>query len=987
MSLKIKFSILLSAIFIGLLLAIILIFSFVIYPAFEELEYREAEKNINRVLDILASDIKDMDSFAYDWATWDDTYNFIKDRNQHYIDSNYLPKYSLAQNHDLYYIWDISGKPVLNKALNKEGNAYTTFNEFPEAGLPKNHPLALDTLNSKMHGLIQTDQGAMIVAARPIITSKLKGPIRGVLLMGRYLDEEIIENITKRSRLDLDIWPIDKGKPIDMPKDVPRNLSPGDKKIAFTEDKKTVFAYSSYADIFGDPAILIRISMSRNIVNQGKSTIAYGIGMVLISGLMLMGILLFILQRSIVSPLTNLARNIMRLGKSEGALDELPVDRSDELGIVARSIHSSNEERNIIDSKLVIQNEILGSVAKKINLKLILDNLIIQLETLLPKSICSILITDEEGKYLRHFSSPSLPKSYIEKINKVEIGSSIGSCGAAAYHNKIVISEDIATDPKWSVFKDIALPYGLKTCWSFPINNSSGKVLGTFAFYYKETSRFTDNDEKLIQPFAFLAGIAIESRNVDQELVESKNAAEKASHAKSIFLANMSHEIRTPMNAVLGYSQILMRNKDLDQKTKDIIRTVHDNGDNLLKLINEVLDLSKIEAGKMKLNLIDFDLNHLIEEIDNLFELRCNLKKLRWTVKGFSEPVYVKGDETKLRQVLVNLLANAIKFTDFGEIMLTVAQLENQQYRFNVIDTGYGISDEVQEKVFGAFEQDDVGGKRGGTGLGLAIAKKQLQFMGSDLFVKSKIHEGSDFYFTLRLPPSMKGIKKSGMKSDLVLRLAPEYKIKALVVDDVKENRELLSLFLSEIGVKTIEADNGEEAVEKVIEHSPDIVFMDLRMPIMRGEEALNLIQKSFGKDQIKVVAITASVIDRKREYFLNLGFHEYISKPFKAEEIFDCLSQLLGVKFVSEEDNFLKDELPNLEELDFSKIFISEDSYRKLERATKLNNITEIENVCKELGKINGDSKKLADHLESLLNRYEIKGILDILEKLSINR
>ena len=471
----------------------------------------------------------------------------------------------------------------------------------------------------------------------------------------------------------------------------------------------------------------------------------------------------------------------------------------------------------------------------------------------------------------------------------------------------------------------------------------------------------------------------------EEKLKAAKAEAEQANMAKSLFLANMSHEIRTPMNAILGFSQILLRRKDLDTDVTDSIRTIEISGKNLLTMINEILDISKIEAGKMELNPSDFDLNGLVDNISSLFELRCRQKHLLWTVNGFSGPVYVRADEGKLRQVLINLLGNAVKFTDSGEITLSVTSLGDNQYRFDIIDTGYGISLDAQDKIFDAFQQEEEGANKGGTGLGLAISQKQLELMGAELLLKSEVNEGAKFYFTLNLPPAEEGavLDRRG-KHRNVSHLASECKVKALVVDDIKENRDVLSKLLLSIGAEVLEAENGKEGVEKTIEHHPDIVFMDMRMPVMRGEDAVKLILEEFGKDRIKLVAVTASALDRRRENYLEMGCQEFISKPFTAEQIYGCLEELLDVKFVYDVDEISQEESSSIKEPDLSQTSMPEDLYKKVKEFAEQYNITQLENALEEMQQRDGVSKQLLEHLVQLKSKYDMEAILKVLESVS---
>lgn len=257
--------------------------------------------------------------------------------------------------------------------------------------------------------------------------------------------------------------------------------------------------------------------------------------------------------------------------------------------------------------------------------------------------------------------------------------------------------------------------------------------------------------------------------------------------------------------------------------------------------------------------------------------------------------------------------------------------------------------------------------------------------MGSELFLKSGINEGSKFYFTLTLPPADKEVisDRRGEHRN-VLHLASECKVKALVVDDVKENREVLAKLLLSIGVEVFEANDGKEGVKKTKEHHPDIIFMDMRMPVMRGEDAVKLILEEFGENQIKIVAITASALDRRREFYLDMGCHEFISKPFTAEQIYSCLDKLLDVEFEYEQEEFTKQESSSATELDYSKIFLPEDLLLQIKKAAELYNISEMERALITLQSMDGGCNQLAIQIEELLNRYDMEGITKIVEKLN---
>jgi len=469
------------------------------------------------------------------------------------------------------------------------------------------------------------------------------------------------------------------------------------------------------------------------------------------------------------------------------------------------------------------------------------------------------------------------------------------------------------------------------------------------------------------------------------ELNKKNEELNDANAAKSVFLANMSHEIRTPMNAILGYAQILERDDTLNQDQKESLRNVLSSGNHLLNLINEILDLSKIEAGRMELNMSDFDLSEICKDMSAMFNLRCKEKNLSWNSQGLIEAhTWVVGDETKLRQVLINLLGNAVKFTDYGEVALNLKLDPDDYYTFEVIDSGAGIPEEAQKQIFEPFKQDYEGATKGGTGLGLAISKKQVDLMNGKLQVDSEIGKGSRFYFSIELLPAIKKSNSNKIeKYKHVKSLAQKYSLKILIADDVKENREVLKKFLLGLNIKVELAENGKIATEKVQTESYDLVFMDLRMPIMDGLQACVFIKNVLNKKNLKVVGLSASVYDYSTEQVQSSGFDDFLLKPFKTEEIIGCIDKLLTLEWEGESMDSSTSAISD--EPDLSDIQIPHDLYASLKNAAEDFNLTHFSEILNELERTGQAGEGLATELNKHLKTYDFIAIQKILE--NVNR
>ena len=475
----------------------------------------------------------------------------------------------------------------------------------------------------------------------------------------------------------------------------------------------------------------------------------------------------------------------------------------------------------------------------------------------------------------------------------------------------------------------------------------------------------------------------ITARKVAEKALQTaKEQAESASQAKSLFLANMSHEIRTPLNAVLGYTQIMEHDPVFPERHRRALKAINGAGNHLLGVINQILDLSKIEAGAMDLDISDFDIDELVASISSIFDVRCEQKGLTWKVEIRIDNGSVRGDQGKLRQVLINLLGNAVKFTEQGGVSLFVRQ-SGDIFRFAVTDTGSGIVAADRERIFEPFQQAEEGISKGGTGLGLTLSRRQVELMGGKLEVTSRVEGGSRFAFDVALHRAEGAIEPIFMKSDRIARLAHECRIEALVVDDAADNRELLSEMLQTIGASVSGAKHGADALKKIRLHRPDIVFMNVRMPIMDGIEALHHIREEDGEKRIVCVAISASGWSHETKRYFEVGFDDFVAKPYRFETVCECIEKHLSVIFEREGvEPAVSKGCRNSPDL--SAITLPEVLRQRLLSATRINAFTEIEAILEEMKDVGGGERELVEYLQRLLQQYDSRAIADTVKKIA---
>jgi len=598
------------------------------------------------------------------------------------------------------------------------------------------------------------------------------------------------------------------------------------------------------------------------------------------------------------------------------------------------------------------------------------------------------LVDENSGELIYREGTGEVGRQLKAKHHKLQPGE--GIVGTVAASGEPVLADNVDEVPN---FIDNPLLPGIRSELAVPVRRSDS-VMGVLALQSAQVNDFDQNDLVLMQSIADQVVVAIQNAQLycqlEEQTVEAENAretSEQASRAKSEFMANMSHEFRTPLNGILGYAQILKRDSHLTDAQRDGLSAINESGIHLLNLINDVLDLSKIEAQKMDLYEIDFNFTNFLQGVVGIAQVQAEKEGLAFSFQRLTPmPRGIRADDKRLRQVLINLLGNAVKFTDQGKVILRVSVVDGagdeniSRVRFEVEDTGIGIQAGQLEKVFLPFEQ--VGEKNSdteGTGLGLAISQQLVEMMGGKLHVKSEIDQGSTFWFEIDLKQAQGEVQEDHVD----LRLIADYKgerVKVLVVDDKPHNCTFLVSLLKPLGFNVFEAINGAEAVAQAHDLHPDVILMDLVMPVKNGFEATQEIRQNPAMNDVVIIALSASVFNEHRRRSMTAGCDVFIPKPINTEELLKQIQIRLGLEWIYKDSDDTGDDWgeklaeqpvvpPPLEEI------------QVLYDLAMKGDMVGLESRAAHLGQMGDEFRPFAGKLRQLAKDFEDEQILTMIE------
>jgi PAS domain S-box-containing protein len=583
---------------------------------------------------------------------------------------------------------------------------------------------------------------------------------------------------------------------------------------------------------------------------------------------------------------------------------------------------------------------------------------------------------DKRDNMLKLVAQIGFDQAFIDTFSAVPPFSAI--CGTALGLRERVIVENCLTDSRFTENRALYVANGVVGMQATPLYGSDGELYGVLTTHFRAPHQPSERELRLLDLYAQQATRVIENTERGEQLALAKVKAEEADRLKSVFLTTMSHELRTPLNAILGYAQILGHDPSLGERQAEGLNTIRQSGEYLLTLINDILDLSKIEAGRFTLNPAPIKLPPFLQAVAETVAVKAEQKGLGFIFDAAPDlPEAAVFDERRLRQVLLNLLGNAVNFTDQGQVILRVrsqtADGEQLRLRFEIEDTGIGIAAEQLEVIFHPFEQ--VGatqGRSGSTGLGLAISRQLVRLMGSDIRAESEPGRGSRFWFEFLAPLVGDAAAAAAPAEGAVIGYDGDRR-KLLVADDVAANRRMLAELLRSLGFEVCEAADGPEAVALVQTERPDLVLMDVMMPLMAGPEATRRIHELPGCGALPVFAVSAGAASEEQARSLAAGACAFIPKPIDHKLLLDLIGSRLNLTWI---------EAPTPAVSTGPLLAPPPEEMEILRRLALTGNMRDIRQRSEHIRALDPRYVPFADRLHDLARRYQSQAILALVRQ-----
>lgn len=721
------------------------------------------------------------------------------------------------------------------------------------------------------------------------------------------------------------------------------------------------------------------LAMSRAALSEQErqAMVFFVIGALILAAVTIMQ--MTILRKEIINPISTLTDAIDKVRTGADYSLQVPASGNDEVGrlgggfnamISAIQERESELQKVTIFQKTILENAAYGIVSTDINGIVTSYN-----------PAAEAMMGYAEGEVVGNMTPVTWHDDGELKVRARELSRQFGEKIEAGFDVFTLRAEHAVRDEsEWTIHrKDGTIFPALISITA--LRNEKGEIVGYLGMLNDLTERKQAEDELR----RYKDHLEEEVQQRTEDLMLAIKDAEAANQAKSVFLANMSHEFRTPLNAILGFSDLMNRNPNIPNDEKQNIEIISRSGTHLLSLINDVLEMAKIEAGRIQIKQSVLNLEELVHDVIDMMHVRAEEEGLELEVDYSSAlPGFIYGDEARLRQVLINIISNAIKYTEVGNVQVRAFPKPDhpELLMFEVKDTGIGIDKENINRIFEPFVQIGEHGISKGTGLGLTITREFVKMMGGEIALESESGKGT--VFTVELPlliaPDVESDSKRIPARD-VIGLEPGQPVyRVLIVEDQRDNQLLLTRLMEKVGFSVKVADSGEQGIQDFIDWKPHFVWMDRRMPAMDGLDAAKKIRELPYGDNAKIVIVTASALIEERNEVLNAGLDGYVRKPYRPSELYECMRNLLGVKFIYTDANTGSNEAPFA-----AKMLQCLPKPLRDEMKAALESL-DTQRIRAVIGQVEPYDSRLKSVLENMIASFEYPVILEALAKLEGN-